>query len=153
MKQVAESTIHLLLPLAENKSVSIEAQLDGGCFVLANEDSIYQIIFNLAENAIKYNLPDGKVNIRLERAGEKVSLVVEDTGVGIPDEDMEHIFSRFYRVDKARSREAGGSGLGLSIVHDAVAAFGGSISVEHAECGGSRFTVLFPAVEKEAEHD
>ncbi len=152
MKNVAESTIHLLRPLADNRDVSISSQLGEGCLITANEDSIYQIIFNLAENAIKYNVPGGKVSICLESEGEKARLVVEDTGVGIPDEDMEHIFSRFYRVDKARSREAGGSGLGLSIVHDAVAYFGGSISVEHAEGGGSRFTVLFPLA-KEAEHE
>ena len=149
MKHVAESTIHLLLPLAEEREVSIDTSLSEDCRIIANEDSIYQIIFNLAENAIKYNVRGGKVFIRLFRDDENACLVVEDTGVGIPDGDMEHIFSRFYRVDKARSREAGGSGLGLSIVHDAVLSFGGSISVGHAEGGGSRFTVLFPLADKE----
>jgi len=149
MKHVAESTIHLLLPLAEEREVSIDTSLSDDCRIIANEDSIYQIIFNLAENAIKYNVRGGKVFIRLFRDDENACLVVEDTGVGIPDGDMEHIFSRFYRVDKARSREAGGSGLGLSIVHDAVLSFGGSISVGHAEGGGSRFTVLFPLADKE----
>ena len=152
MKGVAESTIHLLRPLAEKREVSIETSLSEGCRIIANEDSLYQIIFNLAENAIKYNVQGGKVFIRLSREDGNARLVVEDTGLGIPDEDLEHIFSRFYRVDKARSREAGGSGLGLSIVHDAVNSFGGKIMVEHAECGGSRFTVLFPIAEVEADN-
>ncbi len=153
MKKVAESTIHLLRPLAEEREISIETSLSEDCFIMANEDSLYQIIFNLAENALKYNVQGGKVFISLSKEEANAKLLVEDTGIGIPDEDMEHIFSRFYRVDKARSREAGGSGLGLSIVHDAVSSFGGSISVRHAEGGGSCFTVLFPLAEKEAEDD
>ena len=148
MKKVAESTVHLLEPLAEAKEVGISMSLADGCLINANEDSVYQIIFNLAENAIKYNVPGGMVYIILEARGGHAILTVEDTGIGIPDEDMEHIFSRFYRVDKARSREAGGSGLGLSIVHDTVSSFGGSIEVEHAENAGTRFTVHFPLAEK-----
>ena len=77
-----------------------------------------------------------------------VRLWVEDSGIGIPEEDRENIFSRFYRVDKARSREAGGSGLGLSIVRDAVVSFGGEIYVEPSDMGGSCFTVLFPLWEE-----
>jgi signal transduction histidine kinase len=73
-----------------------------------------------------------------------VQLTVEDTGIGIPEEERYNIFSRFYRVDKARSREAGGSGLGLSIVHDAVKAHGGSIAVGQNKPRGSRFIVSFP---------
>lgn len=153
MKKVAESTLHLLQPLAEAQEVSIHTSLAEDCLISANEDSIYQVIFNLAENAMKYNVQGGSVYITLCADEGMARLIVEDTGIGIPDEDMEHIFSRFYRVDKARSREAGGSGLGLSIVHDAVASFGGSISVQHAEGGGTRFTVLFPLAEKEAVGD
>ena len=74
-------------------------------------------------------------------------LTVEDTGIGIPEEDVPHIFDRFYRVDKARSRASGGSGLGLSIVHGAVEAHGGTISVERRETVGTRFTVRFPALD------
>ena len=94
-------------------------------------------------------MPGGSVRIVLFRDGENVSLVVEDSGIGIPDEDLPHIFSRFYRVDKARSRDAGGSGLGLSIVYDAVRLHGGSINVEKRESGGSRFVVIFPACPEE----
>ena len=148
VKKVAESTIHLLSPLAEARQVSISTRLSEECIIGANEDSLYQIIFNLAENAIKYNVQGGRVFIGLDKTEDMVKLWVEDTGIGIPEEDMENIFSRFYRVDKARSREAGGSGLGLSIVHDAVESFGGEIYVEHSEMGGSCFTVLFPLWEE-----
>lgn len=141
---VAEATLRLLLPLAAARDVQIDCKAQPGCTVLATEDEIHQIIFNLAENAVKYNIPGGSVTLYVFRDADTVRLQVEDTGIGIPDEDMEHIFERFYRVDKARSREAGGSGLGLSIVHDAVVALGGSIRAGHGEAGGSVFTVSFP---------
>ena len=144
MKKVAERTIHLLNPLAQQRNVTIYTDFAEDCNILASEDDVYQIIFNLAENAIKYNSEGGNVFLRLRREGEEAVLTVEDTGIGIPDEDIPHIFARFYRVDKARSRAHGGSGLGLSIVHDAVEANGGSISVEHRETVGTRFTARFP---------
>ena len=80
-----------------------------------------------------------------------IILAVEDTGIGIPDEDVPNIFSRFYRVDKARSRDAGGSGLGLSIVYDAVKLHGGEIKVEKRDNHGTRFIVSFPAYRQEEE--
>ena len=144
IKKVAERTIHLLSPLAKERNVKIYTEMDEDCVIMASEDPVYQIIFNLAENAVKYNSFGGNVFIRLHRRGDMAELVIEDTGIGIPDKDMEHIFARFYRVDKARSREAGGSGLGLSIVHDAVRSYGGSIRVEHRETVGTRFVVSFP---------
>ncbi len=153
MKKTAERTIHLLAPLAEARQVSIKTELAEGCVVSANEDSLYQIIFNLAENAIKYNVDGGEVFIGLSKSDDIVELRVEDSGIGIPEEDRENIFSRFYRVDKARSREAGGSGLGLSIVHDAVISFGGEIYVESSDMGGSCFTVLFPLWEEVASDE
>lgn len=152
MKKVVDRTIHLLAPLARERDVKIYTELDDDCVIMASDDSVYQIIFNLAENAVKYNSFGGNVFIRLHRTDGMAGLIVEDTGIGIPDEDVQHIFSRFYRVDKARSRQAGGSGLGLSIVHDAVKSYGGSIKVERRDTIGTRFTVLFPLA-GEAEHD
>lgn len=143
-KDIVERTLRLLEPLAAENRVTIETELDSGCTVLGNEDLLYRVVFNLAENGIKYNVPEGRVFLRLSRDGDCVVLTVEDTGIGIPDEDLPHIFSRFYRVDKARSREAGGSGLGLSIVHDAVELHGGKIRVEKLPEGGSRFVVTLP---------
>ena len=153
MKKVAERTIHLLDPLAQKRSVTIYTDFGEGCTILASEDDVYQIIFNLAENAIKYNSEGGNVFLRLRREGQEAVLTVEDTGIGIPEADLPHIFGRFYRVDKARSRAHGGSGLGLSIVHDAVKANGGSVTVERRETVGTRFTVRFPICEAERRED
>ena len=90
-------------------------------------------------------MPGGTVDILLKSEEDEVILTVEDTGIGIPDEDLPHIFTRFYRVDKARSTDAGGSGLGLSIAHDAVKLHGGDIAVEKCAEGGTRFIVRLPA--------
>ena len=113
--------------------------------VRATEDDINHIVFNLVENAVKYNLSKGSVFVTVARAGERCRLTVEDTGIGIPEADRPHVFTRFYRVDKARSREHGGSGLGLSIVHDAVKLYGGTVAVEGVKPHGTRFVVEFPA--------
>lgn len=142
--EIVTRTMRLLEPLAREKGVTIRTELVKGCTVTGNEDLLYRVVFNLAENAIKYNHPQGEVLLKLLRREDKVILLTEDTGIGIPSEDLPHIFSRFYRVDKARSREAGGSGLGLSIVHDAVSIHGGEIRVETLPQGGTRFTVELP---------
>ena len=144
LKQVAERTLHLLEPLAKERGVTIRTELAEDCVISTTEDDLYQIIFNLAENAIKYNRRDGDVFLRLRQEGEEAVLTVEDTGIGIPAADAPYIFDRFYRVDKARSRAHGGSGLGLSIVRDTVSANGGEISMEAREPAGTRFTVRFP---------
>ena len=140
VKKVAERTIHLLNPLAQTKNVTIYyTELADDCIIRAQEDDVYQIIFNLAENAIKYNSFGGNVFLRLARSGKSAVLTVEDTGIGIPEADLPYIFDRFYRVDKARSRAHGGSGLGLAI------------SVQQRETVGTRFTVRFPLVTESTE--
>ncbi len=144
MKAVAERTLHLLEPLAAEQDVRLRTDLAEGCVVSASADDLYQIIFNLAENAVKYNHPGGSVDLALRQADGQALLTVADTGIGIPEADMEHIFDRFYRVDKARSRASGGSGLGLAIVHDAVVANGGTIQAAPRPQGGTEFTVSFP---------
>ena len=111
--------------------------------VLATEDDLYQIAFNLMENAVKYHLPGGSVTVTLRGAGDLVTLTVEDTGVGIPEEDLGKVFDRFYRVDKARSRAAGGTGLGLSIVRDTVLQHGGAVTARRREPEGTCFEVSF----------
>ena len=151
MRQIVEETLHFLAPLARENRIEIETDLDSACFISGSEDLIYRVIFNLVENAIKYNVPDGTIKIILRQNSSSIILIVEDSGIGIPDEDVPHIFSRFYRVDKARSRDAGGSGLGLSIVHDAVRLHKGTVAVEkREETGGTRFTVTFPIAEVSA---
>ena len=144
LKQVTLDTLSALAPLARDRRVSLGSQLDDGCVVMASREDMERIIFNLAENAIKYNVPNGSVTVRLSEDDSSVHLSVEDTGIGIPEEDRLNIFTRFYRVDKARSRQSGGSGLGLSIVHDAVTAYGGSIRVGNNRPQGSVVIVSFP---------
>ena len=146
MKQVTLRALHLLEPLAAEQQVSIVTDLpeDGECVIQASADDLYQIIFNLAENGVKYNVPGGTVMLSLHRESSNAVLNVSDTGIGIPEEDIANIFDRFYRVDKARSRASGGSGLGLAIVREAVLANGGSIEVARREAGGTSFTVTFP---------
>ncbi len=149
IKQVSLDAVALLRPIAAENKVRLHCELEDGCVVMATVDDMFHIIFNLVENAIKYNVPEGSVNLSLSGDEEMVRICVSDTGIGIPEEDMLNIFSRFYRVDKARSREAGGSGLGLSIVHDAVQAHGGSIAVGQNKPRGSRFIVSFPRATSE----
>lgn len=144
MKQVTIDALVMLRPLAAERRVRIKCELEDGCVVMATGDDMFHIIFNLMENAVKYNVEDGSVLVTLKGTESSVRLTVADTGIGIPEEDRLNIFSRFYRVDKARSREAGGSGLGLSIVHDAVQAHGGSIAVGQNKPQGSKFIVTFP---------
>ena len=100
---------------------------------------------------MKYNLPGGKLEIRTFRDGENAILQVADTGVGIPEDALEHVFERFYRVDKARSRSTGGTGLGLAIVRNMVERNQGTIGVESVMHQGSVFTVIFPAFDPEEE--
>ncbi len=144
LKQTALDTLTLLSPLAQEKRVRLRSELADGCVVMGSRDDTGHILYNLIENAIKYNVPEGSVTVRLSAGETQVTLCVEDTGIGIPEADRPYIFDRFYRVDKARSREAGGSGLGLSIVHDAVLAHGGSITVGQNKPQGTVFTVRFP---------
>jgi len=144
MKSAVVDTLRMLGPLAANRGLSLQSDLDEGCHILATDDSVHQVIFNLIENAIKYNKPDGSVYVRLKvDDGKTVVLTIDDRGVGVPDEDIPHIFDRFYRVDKARSREAGGSGLGLSIVRDTVRELNGKVTATRRAGGGMRFQVRF----------
>ncbi len=145
MAPVIRRAAHMLEPLAAQSEVKLLCHLEEGCTAPCSEDDLYQIAFNLMENAVKYNLPGGTVEVTLAGTDSGVILRVEDTGVGVPQEDMGKIFDRFYRVDKARSRAAGGTGLGLSIVQDTVRHHGGTVAVRAREDGpGSCFVVTFP---------
>jgi signal transduction histidine kinase len=150
MRDAVNATLRMLRPLAVNLGLTLESDLREGCFVLATEDSVHQVVFNLIENAIKYNKPNGSVYVRLGvDDGKTVMLTVDDRGVGVPAEDIPHIFDRFYRVDKARSREAGGSGLGLSIVWDTVHELSGKVTAARRVGGGMRFQVKFALYNEE----
>ena len=153
LAETVRKVFRMLVPLADKTQVQLSANLKRGCYVLSMEDDAYQIIFNLVENGIKYNRPEGSVHVTVSHRNDEVELLVEDTGMGIPQEAIEHIFERFYRVDKARSRQAGGSGLGLSIVHELVERNFGSIEVSSEEGKGTRFSVHFPYFELEEGED
>ncbi|MBI3322465.1 MAG: PAS domain-containing protein [Candidatus Omnitrophica bacterium] len=131
--------------LARRRQIALSLESQPGLPpVRADRDHLVQAIGNLLDNAIKYNRAGGSVALRARREGDALAVEVEDTGIGIPPEDLPRIFERFYRVDKARSRETGGTGLGLSIVKHVAEAHGGSVSVESRPGQGSRFTLKLP---------
>lgn len=143
--QTLSRVFRMLVPLADRQAVQLTASVEKGCTILSFEDDAYQILFNLVENGIKYNREGGSVHVKVSHDDELVVICVEDTGSGIPDSALASIFNRFYRVDKARSRQAGGAGLGLSIVHEMVGRNFGTISVTSTVGEGSCFTVTFPS--------
>ena len=151
--ETVRRVFRMLVPLADRTQIQLTASLDRGCYVLSMEDDAYQIIFNLVENGIKYNHAGGSVHVTVRHTQDEAELLVEDTGMGIPQDAIEHIFERFYRVDKARSRQAGGSGLGLSIVHELVERNFGTIEVSSKEGEGTKFTVRMPYFELEEDDD
>ncbi len=105
---------------------------------------LVEILYNLCDNAIKYNRGGGTVKIRIQEEGNRAKITVKDTGIGIPPEDQRHVFERFYRVDKSRSKSSGGTGLGLSIVKHAVQYHGGEIKLKSKPGEGTEITVLLP---------
>jgi two-component system phosphate regulon sensor histidine kinase PhoR len=132
---------------AEARSLGLNfdlGPLDDETLVMADEEAIRQIFDNLIDNAIKYTPDGGSVGINCRMEGDLVAIEVADTGIGIPRDDLPRVFERFYRVDKARSRELGGTGLGLSIVKHLVQSIGGQITVNSRVGAGSQFTVQFP---------
>ena len=151
MTPTIERVVRMLRGIAEQNEITIEMHLDNDSPVLVLEDDLYQIIFNLVENGIKYNMPGGKLTITLAREEDNAILRIEDTGVGIPEHAIGHIFERFYRVDKARARKSGGSGLGLAIVRNMVERNQGTIRVESVVDQGTTFTLTFPAFDTSEE--
>ncbi len=124
--------------------VAVELIAVDQAMILGDEDRLKQLLLNLVDNAIKYTQPGGSVRLSLSKDKSWAQLVVSDTGIGIPAEDLPHIFERFYRVDKARSRAQGGSGLGLAIAKWVVQAHGGAIKVDSVVGEGTTFTVTLP---------
>ena len=141
---VLERVVKMLRPVADEKDVSIVTACSDGAAAAATPGEIHQILYNLMENAVKYNRRGGFVRVSVDMGEETATITVEDNGIGIPAEDLPRVFERFYRVDKARSRAAGGTGLGLSIVRDTVSRRGGVVRAEGAPGGGTRFIVTLP---------
>ena len=131
-----------LAPLAEKSGITLEAEGDG---IMTGSDAlIYRLIFNLTENAVKYNRPGGSVQVSVTQELEKLLLRVSDTGCGIPEVYQRSIFQPFFRVDKSRSREYGGAGLGLSLVWEIADLHGGSVWVEKSSEKGTTIAVGLP---------
>lgn len=151
MAPTIERVTRMLSAIAAENNITIIHDFRTDSPILILEDDLYQITFNLVENGIKYNTPGGNLSISLYQEKDNAILQVADTGVGIPEDALPHIFERFYRVDKARSRKSGGSGLGLSIVRNMVERNGGSIQVESTPGQGTKFTVSFPVFDTEED--
>jgi len=144
LQELIKELISQFVMLAEQKGVMLTGDIQPVSLVQGDSLRLRQLVANLLANAIRYT-PEGRsVAVRLKDGSHGVELVVEDTGIGIPEADLPRIFDRFYRVDKARSREEGGNGLGLSIVKWIVNAHHGEISVESVVDVGTTFTVVLP---------
>jgi len=136
-----------LIPIAEMESKELVLTADEDILIMANKDILWQAIYNIVDNALKYTRENGRVEVSLIKEKKRAIIVVKDNGVGISSEDLHRIFDRFYRVDKARSRETGGTGLGLSIAHSAIEFHNGSIEVESVPGEGSEFRIILPLVD------
>ena len=148
---VLERVARMLAILAKEKGVTLTCEAEPDTVALATEDDVHQILYNLMDNGIKYSGTDGFVHAAARVDGDWVVLTVEDNGIGIPEDDLPHIFERFYRVDKMRSRAIGGTGLGLSIVKDTVESRGGQITAGARKGGGTVFTVRLPRAQEGGE--
>ncbi len=143
LKAVADTVVNELTAKAREHNISVEA-IGDDVTVKAIPQLIYSIVYNLTENAIKYNKDNGSVIISARENEKEVRLAVKDTGIGIPPEHQNKIFERFYRVDKSRSKQNGGSGLGLSIVKHAALVHNANIQLESVYGKGTEITVIFP---------
>ncbi|TEU00215.1 MAG: hypothetical protein E3J29_02065 [Dehalococcoidia bacterium] len=146
LDELAEEVAHRMRVLAAERGVSLETDVDGPVRLRGDNDRLRELMVIVTDNAIKHTDAGGKVSMEVrKRSGGKAMLRVSDTGRGIPAEALPHVFDRFYRVDKARAREAGGAGLGLAIARWIAEAHGGSIRVESAVGVGTTLTVELPA--------
>ena len=151
LSELAEETLRMLHPMVQERGQTLKERIFPDIHLEGDRSKLSQVIYNLTENAVKYTPDGGKIQVSLTQKGKNVVLTVQDNGVGIPKEDQSHIFDRFYRVDKARSRETGGTGLGLSIVRQMVQLHGGTIRVDSEMGQGSTFTVELPVQHREVQ--
>jgi two-component system phosphate regulon sensor histidine kinase PhoR len=160
LRALLERTVAVIQPLADKKHHQIElAWPDEVMMIEGDEERLVQVFINLLENAVKYTPDHGRISVSLRRVSRltasaprpMIEIVVADSGIGIPEIDRPRVFERFYRVDKARSRELGGTGLGLAIVKHIVEAHHGQVWVEGHEPKGSRFVVNLPAQQNDSD--
>lgn len=146
---VAESVAEQLRMNAQRLQVELKTDIRPAQ-IIADRGMIEELVYNLCDNAIRYNVRGGSVNVEVRPVRERVLLVVQDTGIGISKENQAHVFERFYRVDKSRSKATGGTGLGLAIVKHIAARHGASIGMESELGSGTTITVSF---EKGSGHE
>lgn len=144
LPHLIKDVLSLVEYLAKEKEIELLPSIDGDYTIEGDSARFKQVIINLITNAIHYTPKGGKVMVELSHQGDFVELTVKDTGIGIPQEDVPRIFERFYRVDKARSRDSGGTGLGLAIVKHIVEAHRGKIKVESEPQKGTSFHIFIP---------
>ena len=157
LRALLERTVAVIKPLADKKHHTIELSLPDEYWVVeGDEERLVQVFINLLENAVKYTPDQGRISMAIRNATHlrttppraMIEIVVADSGIGIPEADRPRVFERFYRVDKARSRELGGTGLGLAIVKHIVEAHSGQVWVEGNTPRGSRFVVHLPVAQE-----
>jgi len=145
---LVDETIERLAPLALARGIPLRVDpISEELVVACDAVQLDSAVSNLLDNAVKYSEHGGEVHVRAETAQDRVVLVIQDHGIGIPSRDLERVFERFYRVDKARSRVTGGTGLGLAIVRHVAEAHGGEVTVESTEGEGSTFRLSLPLAE------
>ncbi|NLI60022.1 MAG: HAMP domain-containing protein, partial [Clostridiales bacterium] len=149
LSDLVGKTVKGLGVLAEKKNISLDTVLEEGIMTAGEASKLQQAISNLVDNAIKYTPEGGRVMVDVHKGDNQAIIKISDTGIGIPSKDIPHIFDRFFRVDKARSRYTGGTGLGLSITHRIILMHDGNIRVDSKEGRGTTFFVHLPLREEE----
>lgn len=138
---------------AERKNIDISSKFEADLFILGDRAQIHAAVSNLVENAVTYSPDDSKVSVTARKIDGEIRITVTDHGIGIPNEEIDRIFERFYRVDPARARATGGTGLGLSIVKHVAASNGGRVTVWSEPGQGSSFTLILPAYTPDLEEN
>ena len=153
VNRLVEQVMRMLKPVAERDKITLEIKSYRDIVAMIDETKVYLVLMNLIENAIKYNLPEGKVTVSINADHRDMILKVIDTGIGIPSDSVAKVFDRFYRVDKMRSRDTGGTGLGLNIVHKTILMHEGTIKCSSVEGQGTTFTVRLPLTQVVNQED
>ena len=144
LNEMADRIVKSLLPVSEDKNVTLNNATNKEALAMVDREKFWQVIYNITDNAIKYTPQGGTVTVYVFNEGDFCRIEIVDTGIGIPEDDVDKIFDRFYRVDKARARESGGTGLGLSIANDVVMMHEGKILVDSTEGVGTKFIIIVP---------
>jgi len=152
LQHLLEWAADLVCDEAQQQQIDLVVADGPPCLLLGEREALERLLINLLDNAIKYNRPGGSVRAAIQSPSRQIVLEVSDTGIGIPPAALDRVFERFYRVDRARSREAGGTGLGLAIVKHAAQLHGGRVEVESRPGEGSTFRVVLPGTD-EGERD